>query len=246
MSHHYIEGSIFHKRFNPVKHKFTYPFFMLDIDLSQLDTLNSRFFSVNGFNLFSFHSKDHFGDSDDFMVNVHELLKKFDLKPTKQMHFITLPRILGFVFNPISTLVLFNEGRPVHMLAEVHNYNSGRVIYSLALKHNKHNIYTGSASKDMHVSPFFKRDGDYRFMFEYDHQGARLSVILNENKTRMLISTFTGKKLPFRLTQTLSLFCRHTFLTVWVVTRTLWQSLKLKFKGLKWYSPQPADRIRRY
>ncbi len=51
------------------------------------------------------------------------------------MRFLTLPRVLNFVFNPISVLVLFDEeSNPRHILAEVHNYNGGRVVYCVKLE----------------------------------------------------------------------------------------------------------------
>jgi hypothetical protein len=83
----------------------------------------------------SLQSFDHFGTSTDFFKNIEELLKKFHLKATKKMRFITLPRVLNFVFNPISVLVLFDEQNlPTHILAEVHNYNNGRIVYPVKLE----------------------------------------------------------------------------------------------------------------
>jgi len=61
----------------------------------------------------------------------------------------------------------------------------------------------------------------------------------------MLSSTFVGKSLVFNDVNIISLFFRHTLLTFWVVTRTIWQSLKLKLKGLKWNGPEAIDQTRR-
>ncbi|OYY57496.1 MAG: DUF1365 domain-containing protein, partial [Sulfurovum sp. 28-43-6] len=61
MSHHFFEGTVYHKRFTPSVHEFTYPFYLLDIDLDFLSSLKNRLFSLGGFNLFSFKSEDHFG-----------------------------------------------------------------------------------------------------------------------------------------------------------------------------------------
>ena len=40
----------------------------------------------------SLQSFDHFGSRLDFMKNIEELLKKFDLKTTSKMRFFTLPK----------------------------------------------------------------------------------------------------------------------------------------------------------
>ena len=183
-NHNIFEGTIYHKRFLPKKHDFKYNFYLLDIDVFDLKSLENRIFSINKLNFMSLQSFDHFGTSTDFFKNIEELLKKFDLKATKKMRFITLPRVLNFVFNPISVLVLFDEENlPTHILAEVHNYNKGRVVYPIKLeKHQKNaNSYFGVVKKDMYVSPFFECEGVYEFELKYDQNKLFIKIDLYEN-----------------------------------------------------------------
>ncbi|QKF82972.1 DUF1365 domain-containing protein [Halarcobacter ebronensis] len=245
MSHQFLDGVIYHKRFLPKEHKFEYKFFMVDIDLQELDSLKNRFFCQNSFNLFSFNTKNHFGKSDDFIENVTYLLKYFDIKRCHKMRFITLPSILGFVFNPISLLILFEKNIPTYLIAEVHNYNGGRVIYPTKLQSEDGINFKSSTKKDMYVSPFFKREGNYEFRLKYDEKQLFLNILLFEDEKKMLCSTLKLKPLNFSQTNILKLFFKHTFLTLWVVTRTLYQSFKLKRKGLKWSNPIKEDQIRR-
>ncbi|MBD3790013.1 MAG: DUF1365 domain-containing protein [Campylobacterales bacterium] len=246
MSHTFFEGKVYHKRYTPKEHAFTYPFYLLDIDLSQLDTLKNRLFSLEGFNLFSFKSRDHFGQSNDFLKNVDELLKRFGLVATQKMHFITLPRVANFVFNPISILILFEDNTPTLLFAEVHNYNGGRVVYPVKLRANGTHTYKGKAAKDMYVSPFLETKGEYLFFLTYTKEELSLKIDLFEEGEKKLTAAFTGKARLFASKSILRLFTRHSFLTLWVITRTLWQILKLWRKGLTWYSPTPSDQIRRY
>lgn len=246
MSHHFFEGTVYHKRYTPKVHEFTYPFYLLDIDLGSLSTLKNRLFSLEGFNLFSFKGKDHFGQNEEFMENVETLLKKFGLRPSENMHFVTLPRIANFVFNPISILILFDENTPTHLFAEVHNYNGGRVIYPVRLETKDGKNYEGEAGKDMYVSPFLETKGAYRFTLQYEEKKMSLKVDLYEEGKKKLTAAFRGKARPFKSMTVAKLFARHSFLTVWVVTRTLWQTFRLWRKGLTWYSPSAADQIRRY
>jgi len=245
MSHKFFEGTIYHKRVSPKKHNFKYNFFMLDIDMCSFETLKNKYFSFNKFNLFSFHTKDHFGKNKDFNENVTELLSKYSLKPTPIMRFITLPSIVGYVFNPISVLILFDEKIPTHMIAEVHNYNGGRVIYCVPLLTDDNKNYKGIGKKDMYVSPFFDRVGRYEFSLLYEEETFCLGITLYENDMKMLTTSLVAKSLVFNQKNIVSLFLRHKLLTVLVVTRTLWQSLQLKLKGLKWHSPEAKDQIRR-
>ena len=247
MSHKFFDGIIYHKRFLPVEHTFKYKFFMLDIDLSDISSLKNTLFSTNKFNLFSFLSKDHFGQKKKFLDNVDYLLKAHNLEKSSRMHFVTLPRIMNFVFNPISLLIINDENnKPSKLLAEVHNYNGGRVIYNLDLEEMKGNKYKGIVKKDMYVSPFFNRVGDYEFTFKYTEKSMLIKIDLYENKNRVLCAYFNGNSLEFSSKNVLKLFFKHTFLTFFVVTRTIWQSLKLKRLGLVWKKPTKEDQIRRY
>ena len=183
-NHNIFEGTIYHKRFLPKKHDFKYNFYLLDIDVFDLKSLENKIFSINKLNFMSLQSFDHFGTSTDFFKNIEELLKKFDLQATKKMRFITLPRVLNFVFNPISVLVLFDEENiPTHILAEVHNYNNGRVVYPVKLeKHQKNaNSYFGVVKKDMYVSPFFECEGVYEFELKYDQNKLFIKIDLYED-----------------------------------------------------------------
>lgn len=246
MSHFFYEGEIYHKRFHPKKHSFTYPFFLLGINVEDLKSLKTRYFGFNRFNIFSFYPKEHFGKSDDFHANIQELLNKFNLQKPQKMHFFTLPRIMGFVFNPISVLMLFEDDKPYFMLVEVHNYNGGRIVYPVPLHVKNASQYIGEARKDMYVSPFLRRDGVYTFTLGYTKEKISLHIVLHEDEQKKLIASFNGEAKEFSSKNILGLFCRHTFLTFFVVTRTLYQSLKLFLKGLKWYSVTPQDQFKRY
>ncbi|MEJ2467965.1 MAG: DUF1365 domain-containing protein [Campylobacterales bacterium] len=247
MSHRFLEGTVTHRRHSPKAHAFTYRYFMVDIDVGALESLErNALFSYNGFNLFSFDSKDHFGSHASFRENVLELLKTFALEPTPQMRFVTLPRIAGFVFNPISLLLLCDRTMQVrHLLAEVHNYNGGRTVYHVAFEAGTPRL-RGRVHKDMYVSPFFEREGDYAFTLACDAEQLALTIRLDEHGTHRLDATLRLRTVPFRTAATLGLFFRHSLLGVWIVTRTLWQSFKLWRKGLCWHRPQSADQLRRY
>lgn len=246
MSHYWLDGEVFHKRFHPKEHQFRYDYCMLDMDLSKLQTLKNALFSYGGFNLFSFKPKDHFGKDASFLLNTKELLKKFSLEDGYALRFLTLPRILGFVFNPISALLLIQEEKVKYILVEVHNYNGGRVVYPVALEEKEGSVYSGTIKKDMYVSPFFKREGEYRFTLTYTPQSVQVSVTLYEENVKMLVASFKAKTLEFSSKNSLKIFCSHTFLTFFVVLATLWQSLRLSLKGLEFGKPQDEDQVRRY
>ena len=244
--HKFYEGTIYHKRFHPKVHEFKYNFYLLDIDLNYFENLKNSLFSINKLNFLSFKTKDHFGKSDDFLQNVDELLEKFSIKKTKNMRFFTLPRVLNFVFNPISALVVFDDNnQATHLLAEVHNYNNGRVVYPIVLE-KEGNSYTGKVKKDMYVSPFFKTDGVYEFQLKYDENKLFLKIDLFEDNEYKLTAIFNSKAKDFNKKSSLNIFLKYMFSTFLVVTRTYIQAIRLFIKGLKIHSPREQDKERRY
>ena len=244
--HKFYEGTIYHKRFHPKVHEFKYNFYLLDIDLNYFENLKNSLFSINKLNFLSFKTKDHFGKSDDFLQNVDELLEKFSIKKTKNMRFFTLPRVLNFVFNPISALVVFDDNnQATHLLAEVHNYNNGRIVYPILLE-KKGNSYTGKVKKDMYVSPFFKTDGVYEFQLKYDENKLFLKIDLFEDNEYKLTAIFNSKAKDFNKKSSLNIFLKYMFSTFLVVTRTYIQAIRLFIKGLKIHSPREQDKERRY
>lgn len=243
MSHRFYEGEIFHKRYSPKVHQFTYDYFFLDINLNEIETLHNRAFSVNSLNFMSFYSKDHFGNSGSIVHNAQKVISDLGWEKPHELRFITLPRMANFVFNPISMLLLLDSQKNVtHAIAEVHNYNGGRVLYPMALEMDNKGRYTGNCPKTMYVSPFMGYEGEYHFAIDYTEKHFGLIVELYVDNRPLLLAHFSGGAKPFTTASIRSLLCAHTFLTFFVVTRTLWQTFRLKLKGgLTWYSPRTGD-----
>ena len=248
-NHRFYEGAIYHKRVHPKTHEFKYKFYLLDIDVadsSSFEKLKNSFFSINRLNFLSFKTKDHFGTSDNFLENIDELLEKFNLEKSSKLRFITLPRVLNFVFNPISILMVFNKDDiPTHILAEVHNYNNGRVIYPVKLE-KKGKSFFGIVKKDMYVSPFFQCEGVYEFELKYDQNKLFIKIDLYENSLHKLTAVFNSKSMPYTFKNILKIFFRYMFSTFLVVSRTYFQAIRLYLKGLKIYFPRENDKTRRY
>ena len=52
-------GRVFHKRFRPVQHQFSYNVFFLRLPLSRMKDLGNRWLTKDGFNLLSFATRDY-------------------------------------------------------------------------------------------------------------------------------------------------------------------------------------------
>jgi len=69
---------------------------------------------------------------------------------------------------------------------------------------------------------------------------------LYEDGIKTMMTTFHATAKEFSAKSVLAIFAKHSFLTFKVVTRTLWQSLKLYRLGLKFNAVTPIDQHRRY
>ena len=106
-------GTVIHKRFKPKEHFFKYSVFSLLIDLSELDYLDKqvRFFSYNKINLLSFYDKDHGNRDGTSIIDwVKKNLNQNNISSENiKIKLLCYPRILGYVFNPLSVFYVYNN-----------------------------------------------------------------------------------------------------------------------------------------
>ena len=119
-------GQVIHKRFKPKVHYFKYNVFSLLIDLSELNQLDKKvnLFSYNRFNLVSFYDKDHGDRNDTSLIEwVNKNLKKNKISTENiRIKLLCYPRILGFVFNPLSVFYVYDQSEKlIAILYEVKN-----------------------------------------------------------------------------------------------------------------------------
>ena len=119
-------GTVIHKRFKPKEHFFKYKVFSLFLNLKDLSKIDKKinFFSYNKFNLLSFYDKDH-GDRDgsSLVKWVKKNIIKFGIDTRDiKVKLLCYPRILGYVFNPLSIFFVYNKSSNlVAILYEVKN-----------------------------------------------------------------------------------------------------------------------------
>ena len=247
-------GRVFHKRFRPVEHKFSYGVFFLRVPLSQLATLGNRWLSRDRFNLLSFATGDY-GPRDGSSLEtwMRNLLKREGIDTADgEIVLQTFPRLLGYVFNPISVWYCFDrQGQLRAALAEVHNTFGECHNYLVA--HDDQRPINASdwltSRKVFHVSPFCEVKGHYRFRFEQiagrafaqiDYYDTSDANVLDAEK--LIVTTLQGA--PERLTSSTALraFLGHPLMTFGVVARIHWHALKLWMKNVPFFTkPAPPS-----
>jgi len=122
------ECVIGHRRLRPRSYAFEHKMMMLYADLDELDAIDrgSRLLSRERGNLYSFRDADYFptGAPGDLKCRVGAWLleRGVDIGSGGRIRLLTLPRILGYIFNPISIYFCSDAAdAPLCAIAEVGN-----------------------------------------------------------------------------------------------------------------------------
>ena len=98
-----IKALVFHKRIWPKANSFRYSCNYISIKFPFEEKEKSRFFGLNKFNIFSVYEKDYANGHSNLLNWCAEVVndKKQDCK-INNIELITMPRVLGYAFNPVS------------------------------------------------------------------------------------------------------------------------------------------------
>ena len=119
-------GNVIHKRFKPKIHFFKYKVFSILLDISEIDILDKslKIFSYNKFNIVSFYDVDH-GPRDGTSIKewvIKNLNGNRINTENIKIKLLCYPRILGYVFNPLSVFFIYNKNSElISILYEVKN-----------------------------------------------------------------------------------------------------------------------------
>jgi len=239
-------GHVMHRRLRPAVHAFVYPVFYIQLPVRDLAAGNCRIFSVDRGNLLSFHTRDHGArDGSPLLPWIQAQLRQRGLPDDGEITLQCFPRVLGYVFNPVSFWFCRNRaGELIAVLAEVNNTFGGRHSYLL---HNPAGapLVDGQelrAEKCFHVSPFNEIAGGYRFRFHLARGQEIARIDYDDAEGELLHTAISGKAQAWSAGALLGTFARMPFLTAGVMIRIHWQAFRLWLKGVPFigaHAPQP-------
>ena len=179
-------GKVRHRRNLPVVHEFDFRFFMLLVDLDELDQLFSKswFWSATSRAVCRLQTEDHMQVYRDRSTSLKQRVllylreQGFD-EELGPIRLLTQTSFLGFSMNPVSFYYCYEpDGARIKVvIAEVNNTPWGEqhlyVIPSTQLQFTE-TIRSNDIKKDFHVSPFMDLNMNYRMAFS--PPGKRLAV----------------------------------------------------------------------
>jgi len=243
-------GHVMHRRLRPVTNRFVYPVYFCLLPLSAIERLAGALFAVNRWQVFSFHYADHGArDGSHPLLWIRALLAREAIAADGEVWLQCFPRVLGFVFNPISLWYCHDRAGDLRaVLAEVSNTFGERHNYLLAHADGRpiRDGETLRSNKVFHVSPFLALAGHYRFRFHSRRASDRnadwrlVRIDHADGEGDLLHTAVSGSGTPLTSAALLSAFCRLPLLTLGVVARIHWQALKLWCKRVPFFSKPAA------
>jgi DUF1365 family protein len=243
-------GTVAHRRLRPKQHALKYRAFWMLFDLDELPLLGRslKLFSHNRFNLFGFHDRDHGDSSGTPLRNWVELHLNsagiaIDGGPIR---LLCMPRLLGYVFNPISIYFCYRrDGTLNAIIYEVNNTFGQRHSYLIAVEPGAGRTITQSCPKLLYVSPFNDMDMSYDFKVQPPEASVAVAVDVNDPTGLMITTSLSGRRHELSDAAIAGTFLRHPLLTLKVIAGIHWEALLLWLKGMKITQrpPQPDQPV---
>ncbi len=236
-------GWVMHRRTQPRRHQFRYRAFWLLIDIDALRDIDDglRFFSVERFNLFSFRAADYgltrAGLRDEIEA---ELASAGIVLGGGAIRLLTMPRVLGYAFNPISVFYCYRADETLAAtIYEVHNTFGERHRYVIAADQRDGNAVRQSSDKSFHVSPFMPMELSYAFRASRPSDTLHLGISTS-GENHDMHAVMKGERLALTDRALLLLFVTHPLITLKVIGAIHWEALRLWRKRLAVFAHRPT------
>jgi hypothetical protein len=239
----YLAAETTHARLGPVRNAFRYA-----VDYVLIDPETRRgpwLFSRNRLNLASVHDRSHGGPlgKGRGAAWAREVLAGAGLEMTahRRLLLLTQPRLLGYVFNPVSFWLAMEGEDLLAVIAEVSTPFHDRHSYlchreGFAPIRAEHRL---TAPKRLHVSPYQDVAGNYEFAF--DVAPRRIAIrITHRNGAEGVVATLAGRRAPLTSRALLAAYARRPLGAGRTLALIYWQALLLKLKGARYRRrPEP-------
>jgi DUF1365 family protein len=246
-----LRARVVHVRHHPFRHRLDYRIWALLLDLDRLDdaAAASRLFAHDGAGLVSFHAIDHGPrDGSSLRAWADALLAEAGVARPARIRILAMPRVLGYVFNPITLYLCEDEsGEPSAVIYQVKNTFGDQHPYVARLSGGMSHRH--AARKTMHVSPFIGMAARYGFTLAVSGQRIGLVIDEHEDGARVLTASLAGQREPMTDRGLLRALAAMPFVTIKAMAAIHVHALRLWLKGARYHArpapPAPAPTIAR-
>ncbi|HYJ22470.1 MAG TPA: DUF1365 domain-containing protein [Solirubrobacterales bacterium] len=244
------EGTVRHRRFEPVEHEFSYRLFLMYLDLGELPGVLDPYplWSARRRAPARFRRADFMGDPArppaECARDAVEVAT--GARPAGPVRLLAGLRYLGHSFNPVSFYYCFDSAgeRVEAVVADVKSIPWGeRHPYVLARGEREGPVLSAELDKALHVSPLMGMDQTYGF--RATEPGERLAVHIQSRPRaaagKSFDATLNLRRRELSRPLLAGLLVRYPALSLQVVAKIYAQSLRLKLNGAR-YFPHPQGR----
>lgn len=249
-----------HQRLAPRRYALRHRLVMFYLDLDELDALahRCRLFGHNRARFYDFRDADHLPGLPPQGADLRTRLRGWlagqgcALPERARICLLTLPRIAGYVFNPISVYFCFapDSQQPLHAVAEVGNTFGEHKLYLLPEPQPGDGaLFRLRVPKHYYVSPFSSLTLQFDFRLRVPAGTLDLRVDDYDGERRVLRSGLWGQREPLSDARLLRYALKYPLLTLKVISLIHWHALRLWLRGVPWYrkadSPQLQQEVLR-
>ena len=242
---HYIyTGSVRHRRYTPFESEFSYPIFMLYLDINDLENVinKSIFWNINKPAIVSFNRKDFHGNENiDLDIAVRNTVEeKAGIRPEGKIRILAHLRYFGYCFNPVTFYYCFNSSDDSvdYILAEVTNtpWKERHAYVLSSSKDSKNSKIRSNMKKKLHVSPFWDMNHMYEWVFSSPQK--KLNVFMKNFKDgeHVFDATLNMDRMQMNKRNLLKSVFRFPFMTLKVVFWIHFQAFILWLRGATFYT----------
>ncbi|KIH76553.1 cyclopropane-fatty-acyl-phospholipid synthase [Geoalkalibacter ferrihydriticus] len=228
------QGVVSHARMTPLSHSFQYPVYFYAFDLDELPELakGNPLFGYNQLRPVAIHDQDYLHPGNATLRDkLGRVLREAGLSAAvDRVVLVTAARFFNYVFNPVSFFYCYGEGgKLLCVLAQVNNTFGEMHLYLLAEPQSA--TAAGArvfvADKQFHVSPFFPREGEYRFQVSEPQERLDNQIHYYQAQQLAFIARLQGEAQPLTTGNLLRTILKHPLTAVLTMPRILWQAARL-------------------
>ena len=240
-------GHVLHRRLRPCVHVLRYRVLHMALDIDRIDDVAAGLllFSRGRFNLFAFHDRDA-GDGGPLRAHAERLLFEAGIASDGgRIVLLTMPRILGYAFNPLSTWFCHGaDGALRAVIYEVSNTFGERHNYVMAAEPGAGTLHH-SAPKRFHVSPFLPMDLEYAFRIQPPGERLGIGITVSDAQGPILAAVHTARRKALSDAALLRAAITYPLATLKVTAGIHWEALKLWIKRVPLFRkpPPPAQSV---